>query len=218
MAETEVLQLAKPRRFTKLRTKLGQAQNFIMGLLLIYFFFFGFIANCGTADAQNNPQNYAPDNILFVYTSLFNFHDFLRPWGITIPQFLTFMFRIPCAASLIIFILIGIYQSYKEDFVVYGIKNNIWMVPFIILISWIWTAINARELILATIGRYFSSYHGYLNIIVLVLIYGASGVVGAWFKTLAQKREAMMKSRAFEVLEEQAQQEANEMENSEDTI
>ncbi|MHA1893657.1 MAG: hypothetical protein ACTSX4_04060 [Candidatus Helarchaeota archaeon] len=203
MAEEEVaetLNIEKKSNFlTKIKMKLSLSQNIIVGVLLLYFIFFGWITNCGTPEIQNNPQDYPPDNILFVYATFFNFEDKFHAWGLHIPELLEFIYEIPVAASLIILILIGIYQSYRENFVVYGIKNNLWTVPFIILISWIWTSINAHELIFTTIGRYFSSYHGYLNLIVLIFVYCLAGFIGSWLKTVKQRRDALLKEKAMEI-------------------
>ncbi len=214
---TETLVKEKKTSFpTIMKQKLGQVEGIIIGTLLLYFFFFGWIANCGSPDVQNNPQNYLPDNILFVYTTFFNFEDLFHPWGLTIPSVLHAIYLIPCAVSLIIFILIGIFQSYRENFVVYGIKNNMWTIPGVIAISWIWTAINSGEWIWISIGRYFSSYHGYVNIIVLIVIYALAGLVGSWLKTIKQRREALLKEKAMDIFKVTSLEETEEeLENQE---
>lgn len=201
------LVLEKKERFTKLKNRLQDAQNIIIGTLLIYIFFFGWIANCGTPDIQNNPQMYVPDKILFVYTNFFNFNpDYnFYPLALNLPKSFEFLLRqIPVGiTSLLILLVIGIIQSYRENFVVYSIKNNIWTVPSIILISWMWTSINANELFFTTIGRYFSNIDGYINILVILVVYIIAGVIGGWLKTLAQKREALIKAKALEALQSQ---------------
>ncbi|MHA1673647.1 MAG: hypothetical protein ACTSYI_08455 [Promethearchaeota archaeon] len=208
---TETLVKEKKTSFPKtLKKKIGQAEGIIIGTLLLYFFFFGWIANCGNSDVQNNPQDFLPDNILYVYTTFFNFEDLFHPYGLNLPSFMEkSLYSIPVAVSLIIFILIGIYQSYREDFVVYGLKNNLWTVPIVILISWIWTSYNAGELIFLTIGRYFSHYHGYINIIVLLVIYSIAGLIGTWFKTIKQRKEAMIKAKAMKSFQISSNDEEN---------
>ncbi|WP_457558602.1 hypothetical protein [Candidatus Harpocratesius sp.] len=202
----EELSLVKKRFFSLKINPTKDMVNIIVGVFLLYFLFFGWIANCGIPDILNNPHLYKPDHILFVYTNFLNFDPYyhFNPLSLNLPDFMKFVYRIPVGlTSLLIFIFIGIYQSYRENFVVYSIKNNIWTVPFIIIISWIWTAINARELIFTTIGRYFSSWEGYVNILVLLVVYTFAGVVGGWIRAIVQKRESMIKVKAIESLQEQ---------------
>ncbi|MCF2140201.1 MAG: hypothetical protein K9W44_09135 [Candidatus Lokiarchaeota archaeon] len=202
----EELSLVKKRSFSLKINLTNNMVNIIIGLFLIYFLFFGWIVNCGIPDIQNNPQLYKPDHILFVYTNFFNFDPYynFNPLSLNLPSFLNFVYHIPVGlTSLFILIFIGIYQSYRENFVVFAIKNNIWTVPFIIMISWIWTAINARELIFTTIGRYFSSWEGYVNLVVLLVVYTFAGVIGGWIRSLVQERESMIKLKAIESLQEQ---------------
>ncbi|MHA1519149.1 MAG: hypothetical protein ACTSRK_03105 [Promethearchaeota archaeon] len=210
---TEALIIEKEKRtfFTSIKMKLGHAEGIIIGTFLIYFFFFGWIANCGIPEVQNNPQEYAPDNILFVYTTFFNFEDNFHPWGLNLPAFLEVIYLIPVAVSLIILLAIGIYQSYRENFVVYGLKNNIWTVPIIILISWIWTSFNAQEWIYITIGRYFTSYHGYVNFAVLLFVYTFAGLIGSWLKTRKQRKEALIKENAMKIFQSVVSDEEEEI-------
>lgn len=156
------------------------AGKFILGLLLIHFLFFGYICNI---------FNKTPgDNLLFVYLSFFNSIS----W-----------------ASILILFAIGVVQAFREDFLIYAIKNSIWTIPFIILMSWFWYMINYFNIpflynfwsidawgywfsqlqldfigLINLLGSYFTSINGYLNILVLGLVYISAGILGGYFKTL----------------------------------
>jgi len=92
--------------------------NIVIGFLLIYFLFFGFIVNTGSNQQQVDPGI----KMLYIYTAFFN-TDTFRLSGLVWPQFLSFIFKTPCWVSIFIFFVIGILQSYREDFVVYAIKK-----------------------------------------------------------------------------------------------
>jgi len=152
--------------------------------MLLFFFFLGFICNSSTSHFQKDPGN----KLLFMYTSFVSsdtlYFDNLEPtrWAIWIEV-------IPLWLSIFIFVGIGIIQAYREDFLVYAVKNNLLMIPLLIVVSWIWYSINYNTLIFIVIFWYFTSLHGYLNIIVLTFFYGLAGIFGGWLKIRKNERE-----------------------------
>lgn len=130
-----------------------QSMKFFMTILLIYFFFFGYI--CNSFDKQ--PGNY----LLYVYLNFGN----VISWP----------------TILILFVILVIH-AFSEDFLIYGIKYNLWTVPVVIILSWVWYAINYR-LYFEPIVLYFSSFHWLLNIIVLLVIAFVAGLIGGYFKS-----------------------------------
>ncbi|UYP44438.1 hypothetical protein NEF87_000723 [Candidatus Lokiarchaeum ossiferum] len=191
--------------------------KFVVAFLLINFLFFGWICNTGLYDSIQLDPNYIMNlmeteyirepRLLFVYTNLWDFTNTFTPMGIHLPPVVDFVEYLPGAFSILILFFIGIYQGYQEDFMVYSIKNNFWMVPFIVLLSWIWSAVvyvGTRN-IFQIIGDYFSSYHGYLNIIFLVIWYTSAGIVGGILKSyFYQKAHAV---EAGVLAEEEASEE-----------
>jgi hypothetical protein len=126
--------------------------NFILTLLLIHFVFFGYIANVyGKAIGEN---------ILFLHLIMFNPRSFL---------------------SLIILILIIFILAVREHFFEYGIRNSIWVIPFMIVMTWIWYwFINGFDILL--ILRYFTRYESYISILTLVVINLASALLGSYVR------------------------------------
>ena len=145
-----------------------QAANFIFALLLMYFIFFGFISLAW----NKTPGNY----LLFVYKNFFaNYTQF------TYDHAWQNVFYYPSWVSLVIFLLIGFIQSYRENFLVYSIKNNFWLIPFMLIFSWIWYSMNYQLSIFYVISLYFSSIDGYLNFLILEVLYCGIGFVGGYF-------------------------------------
>ena len=94
--------------------------SFLVSVLLVHFLFFGYICNLGLTPDLKEPG----DRLLFVYL---NFGTNLT-WnfaGLFPPDWLIWIETIPGWLSIFILFLIGIYQAYSEEFLVYGIKNNI---------------------------------------------------------------------------------------------
>ena len=172
MAEEQLQK--KKKKFAINWTKSG---NYVIAMGLIYFIFFGFICNSGGSLKQQDPAN----KLLFVYTSFFN-TDLLTLNSLSIPEIANWIESIPLWTTIFLVIGIGINQSYREDFLIMAIKKNIWMVPYIIGLSWIWFAFNYEMNIFIVIWRYFSSIHGYLNIAFLLVLYGGTGIIGGALK------------------------------------
>ena len=182
-SEKADLQL-EPKKKKKINIKWSKAGNFFVGFFLIYFFFFGFICNSGNSLEQQDPEN----KLLFVYTAFLS-TDKLNLLGIYLPVWLEWLNLIPTWTTIFILFGIGVYQAYREDFLVYSIKNNLLMIPLIILLSWIWYSIDYRVSIFYVIWWYFTSLHGYLNILVLLFIYGTAGILGGYLRIYKYQKD-----------------------------
>ena len=168
----------------KLNIKWMEGANLLTGLLLIFFLFFGFICNSGDQFKQQDPGN----KLLFVYTAFVS-TDTFNPLGLYLPGFLAWIYLFPLWLSVFIFFGIGVYQAYREDFLVYAIKNNIIMVVIIIIMSWFWYSWLYSTFILQVILWYFTSIHGYINIFVLLFIYVGAGIFGGYLKIRKYEKE-----------------------------
>lgn len=182
-SEKTVLQVEEKKK-KRINIQWMRGGNFFIGVLLIFFFFFGFICNSGDMFKQQDPGN----KLLFVYTAFIN-TDTLNPKGLYLPGFLDWVYLIPLWTSIFIFFGIGVHQAYKEDFLVYAIKNNILMVIFIIILSWIWYSWLYSTLIFTVVWWYFTSIHGYFNIFVLLLLYVGAGILGGYLKINKYQKE-----------------------------
>lgn len=136
----------------KIKIDLSRQGNFILAILLIHFVFFGFICNIYLRTIE--------EELVFLYQILFNPSTIL---------------------SLVILIAIIFLMVVKENFFEYGIRNSIWLVPIIILLSWFWYwLLNGFNI--ALIGVYFTSIEGYLTIISLFGINFVSAISAAILK------------------------------------
>jgi hypothetical protein len=136
------------------KIQIGRQGNFIFGLILLYFVFFGYIANAfpRTLDQTTIPastvQTTIGEKLLFLYQIMFNPSTF---W-----------------AFIILFGIIFL-VSYRESFYEYAIRNSLWYIPAILIISWIWYwIIYGFDPVVFII--YFIRIEGYLTIISLVCI------------------------------------------------
>jgi len=168
----------------KFNIKWMKGGNMFIGFMLIFFFFFGFICNTGDQFKQQDPGN----KLLFVYTAFVSIDKF-NPLGLYLPGFLEWVYLFPLWLSVFIFFGIGVYQAYREDFLVYSIKNNIIMVVIIIVLSWIWYSWLYSTFIFTVIWWYFTSIHGYLNILVLLFLYVGAGILGGYLKINKYQKE-----------------------------
>lgn len=176
--------ITEPETKKKKKIQWSKGEHFFIGYLMIFFLFFGIICNTGLSGFQKDPGN----KLLFVYTAFVSKDTFYFD-NLFLPGWLSFIFSIPAWTSIFVFVGIGILQAYREDFLVYAIKNNILMVPLIIITSWIWYAINYSTSIFKVIFWYFTSPHGYLNIIVLIFFYGLAGFVGGFLRIRKYEKE-----------------------------
>lgn len=143
----------------KLKIDFSRQGNFILAVLLIHFVFFGYISNVYEKSIGNR--------VIFLYQVLFN------PISIL---------------SLFILIAILFILGFREQFFEYAIKNSIWLIPVIIIESWIWFMfINSfhadlLELLGTLFITYFVSFEGYLTILILLGINISSAILGTFAK------------------------------------
>lgn len=128
------------------RIKIGRQGNFILGIVLIFFVFFGYICN-------EYPRSYEGDmtigtELLFLYQVLFNQKTF---W------------------SFVILFVIMFFLALRESFYEYALRNSIWYIPVIIIISWFWywVLIGFDP---SVFYIYFITIEGYLTIATLLCI------------------------------------------------
>ena len=69
--------------------------------------------------------------------------------------------------SAIILAAIVFYMVFKEKFFEYGIRNSIWLIPFIIVQSWIWYWFIIGSFDITIIGGYFLRIESYITILTL---------------------------------------------------
>ncbi|MHA1981954.1 MAG: hypothetical protein ACTSXN_12785 [Promethearchaeota archaeon] len=70
--------------------------------------------------------------------------------------------------SVIILAAIVFYMAFKEKFFEYGIRNSIWLVPFIMIQSWIWYWFIIESFDITIIGTYFLRIESYITILTLL--------------------------------------------------
>jgi hypothetical protein len=96
---------------------------------------------------------------------------------------------------------VAIFVGYSEDFLIYAVKRNIWLIPHVIILSIIWDALNDVAIyrpfvrtatwaycIFMNIGQYFSSPEGYINLAILFAVFVGGGLLGGWIKIFRRQR------------------------------
>ena len=133
----------------KFKLEFGRQGNFIVALLLLHFVFFGYICNIY--------EKAVGDKVLFLYKAFFD--------------------PIAILSGIILFGIVFLLVL-RENFFEYGIRNSIWLIPFIIVMSWIWYwFINGFDI--SMIGIYFLRFETYINILVLLGINLLSALLAA---------------------------------------
>ena len=133
----------------KFKIEFGRQGNFIVALLLLHFVFFGYISNVYEKNIG--------DGVLFLYKVIFN------PLSIL--------------SGIILFGIVFL-MVLRENFFEYGLRNSIWLIPFIIVMSWIWYwFINGFDIFM--IGFYFTRWETYINILVILGINLLSALLAA---------------------------------------
>jgi hypothetical protein len=149
------------------KIEIARQTNFILALLLVHFLFFGYLSNVfpkfadiGSPSGEiTSAANYAlGESILFLYRVLFNPQSFL---------------------SAIILGLIVFLMAFRERFFEYGIRNSIWLIPFIMIESWIWYWFIVERFDITVIGAYFLRIESYLTILSLLGINITAAVLAA---------------------------------------
>lgn len=133
------------------KIEFGRQANFLLAIVLIHFVFFGYISN--------RYKKSIGENIFYLHTILFN------PYSLV---------------SFIILFLIVFLMVFRENFFEYGIRNSIWITPIIMGESWFWYIFTTSSLdVFAAIGRFFTSYQGYLTIFSLLTINVFTAILAA---------------------------------------
>jgi hypothetical protein len=68
---------------------------------------------------------------------------------------------------------------FRERFFEYGIRNSIWLIPFIMVESWIWYWFIIEGFDITVIGAYFLRIESYLTILSLLGINITAAILGA---------------------------------------
>jgi hypothetical protein len=162
---------------------------YLIGWAVIYFIVFGILSN----HWEKTPG----DNVLFVYQNFTNFksttyYDVVQQDTVT--KFGTWYI-------LLIFLAVAIFIGYKEDFLIYAVKRNIWLIPHVIILSIIWDGINDVYVyrtfvrtatwfftIVMNIGEYFTRIEGYYNLLILFVVFVGGGLLGGWVKIFRRQR------------------------------
>jgi len=121
------------------KIEISRQTNFILALFLIHFVFFGYLSNVYKKDIG--------EGVLFLYQVLFHPESYL---------------------SLIILALIVFMMVFRENFFEYGIRNSIWLIPFIMIESWIWYWFIIGYFDISIIGGYFLRFESYITILTLL--------------------------------------------------
>jgi len=135
-----------------LKIELGRQGNFIFAILISYFIFFGYICN--------EYKKSIGDRLLFIYQVIFSPRSII---------------------SLILLIIIVFNMAYREKFKEYGIRNSFWLSFIIIGMSFIWYWIVYKFDIMI-IGKFFTSYEGYLTIFSLLSINMFTAILAGLFR------------------------------------
>lgn len=132
--------------------------NFILALLLIHFVFFGYLSNVYPKSAGDMANQIIGENILFLYRVMFNRYSFF--------------------ASIILFAIVFV-MVFRERFFEYGIRNSIWLIPFIIVQSWIWYWFIIESFDISVIWGYFTRIESYITILILLGMNILAAILGA---------------------------------------
>ena len=147
----------------KFKIEFSRQGNFILALLLLHFVFFGYLSNVY--------EKTIGEGVLFLYQVIFN--------------------PISILSGIILFGIVFL-MVLRENFYEYGIRNSIWLIPFIIVMSWIWYwFINGFDITM--IGIYFLRYETYINILVLLGINLLSALLAAITKESYARYSRKMK-------------------------
>jgi hypothetical protein len=162
---------------------------YLIGWAVIYFIVFGILSNYW----EKTPG----DNVLFVYQNFTNFKS-TTYYDIIDQEMVT---KFGTWYILLIFLAVAIFIGYKEDFLIYAVKRNFWLIPHVIILSIIWDGINDVYVyrtfvrtatwfftILMNIGEYFTRIEGYYNLLILFVVFVGGGLLGGWVKIFRRQR------------------------------
>lgn len=140
------------------KIEFARQTNFILALLLIHFVFFGYLANVYAKSEFDSVNLIIGERILFLYQVLFNPVSFL---------------------SAIFLFAIVFFMVFRERFFEYGIRNSIWLVPAIMIQSWIWYWFITESFDISLIWGYFTRIESYITIFVLLGLNILAAILGA---------------------------------------
>ena len=111
----------------------------------------------------------ASDKKLFIILLAFISCVLIIPIVIKFPEFLgVFIPVIIPNFSVIILAGIVFIMAFRERFFEYGIRNSIWLVPFIVVQSWIWYWFIIENFDISVIWGYFLRIESYITILTLI--------------------------------------------------
>ena len=148
------------------KIEFARQTNFILALLLIHFVFFGYLSNFY--------EKSIGDGVLFLYKVLFHPESFF--------------------ASIILAGIVFL-MAFRERFFEYGIRNSIWLVPFIIVQSWIWYWFIIENFDISVIWGYFTRLESYITILTLLGI----NLLSAILASIARQKYNALKMRTRKV-------------------
>jgi len=138
----------------------------------------------------------ASDKKLLIILLAFISCVLIIPIVITIPRFLG-IFILVAIPDFSVIILAGIVflMAFRERFFEYGIRNSIWLIPFIIVQSWIWYWFIIESFDISVIWGYFTRIESYINIFILLGINILAAILGA----IARERYNIFISRVKKI-------------------
>jgi len=148
------------------KIEFARQTNFILALLLIHFAFFGYLSNVY--------EKSIGDGVLFLHQVLFHPESFFA-WIIL---------------AGIVFLM-----AFREKFFEYGIRNSIWLVPFIIIQSWIWYWFIIESFDISVIWGYFIRLESYTTILTLLGI----NLLSAILASIARQKYTALKTRTRKI-------------------
>ncbi|TFF97070.1 MAG: hypothetical protein EU547_05285 [Promethearchaeota archaeon] len=127
--------------------------NFIIAAICIHFIFFGYISNIFRKGIGSR--------LIFLNQLIFEPRAFL---------------------AFFILFMINFIMVFRENFFEYGIRNSLWLIPLVIIESWVWYifiyAVNFIDLLIL----YFGTIDGYLTILTILIIHLVAAILGAFIK------------------------------------
>ncbi|MFX0042344.1 MAG: hypothetical protein ACFE8L_05495 [Candidatus Hodarchaeota archaeon] len=147
------------------KIEVSRQANFILAIILIHFLFFGSLSNIY--------KKHIGERLIFLHQVMFDPQSFI---------------------SFIILFLIVFIIVYREHFFEYGIRNSIWLVPFIMIESWLWHW-YLTEGDLEFIGMFFIRIEGYITILSLL----GTVLLSAFLAAVVKERIKRMKERVIKV-------------------
>ena len=136
----------------KRKLNISKNGNFLVAILVIHFLFFGYICYVYPEDVGTN--------VLYLNLILFRTDSYL---------------------SLIILVATVFLMGIREKFFEYGIRNSVWLVPIIVIESWIWYWIIGVYKVNFFVD-YFYNINSYYTIVVLFIIIFFTAVAAAYIR------------------------------------